>query len=155
MPHIHEKIDFTVDVYVVYKNKVLLRKHDKHKIWLVLGGHIELDEDPVQAAIREVKEEVGLDVEIMGNPCSGAEAEENNKELIPPKFLNMHSITDTHEHISFVYFSLSKTDKIVQQEKEISEECRWVTKEELEDPSLNLKPHVKRYAELALKELAK
>jgi ADP-ribose pyrophosphatase YjhB (NUDIX family) len=62
MSHIHEKIDFTVGVFVVYKDKVLLRKHDKYNLWLCVGGHIELDEDPNEAALREVKEEVGLDV---------------------------------------------------------------------------------------------
>jgi len=35
--------------------KVQLRKHDKYNIWLSVGGHIEPDEDPNQAAIREVK----------------------------------------------------------------------------------------------------
>ena len=30
------------------------------------GGHIEPDEDPVQAVLREVREETGLDVEIVG-----------------------------------------------------------------------------------------
>ena len=45
MPHIHDKIDFTVEVFVVYKNKVLLRKHDKYKLWLSVGGHIELEDD--------------------------------------------------------------------------------------------------------------
>jgi len=46
MAHIHEKIDFTASVFVVHKNKVLLRMHDKYKMWLSVGGHIELDEDP-------------------------------------------------------------------------------------------------------------
>jgi len=55
MPHIHDKIDFTVEVFVVHQKAVLLRRHDKYKIWLSVGGHIELDEDPNQAAIREVK----------------------------------------------------------------------------------------------------
>ena len=62
MPHLHEKIDFTAEVFIVYQNKVLLRKHDKYKMWLSVGGHIELDEEPNQAAVREVKEEAGLDV---------------------------------------------------------------------------------------------
>ena len=65
MPHIHEKVDFTVEVFIVYKDKVLLRKHDKYGIWLSVGGHIELDEDPVQAALREVKEEVCLNIELI------------------------------------------------------------------------------------------
>ncbi len=46
MSHIHEKIDFTVDVFVVHENKVLLRMHDKYHLWLAPGGHIELHEDP-------------------------------------------------------------------------------------------------------------
>jgi len=67
MPHIHDKIDFTVEVFVVYNKKVLLRKHDKYKKWLSVGGHIELDENPNEAAIREVKEEVGIEVELLGS----------------------------------------------------------------------------------------
>ncbi len=57
MAHIHEKIDFTASVYIVFKNKVLLHKHKKLGIWLQPGGHIELDEDPNEAALREAKEE--------------------------------------------------------------------------------------------------
>lgn len=56
MAHIHYKNDFTVEVFVVHQDKVLLRLHDKYKIWLSVGGHIDLDEDPNKAAIREVKE---------------------------------------------------------------------------------------------------
>ena len=64
MPHIHKLIDFTVEVFIVHKHKVLLRRHDKYKKWLSIGGHIELHEDPVEAAIREVKEEVGHEPQI-------------------------------------------------------------------------------------------
>ena len=46
MPHIHEKIDFTVAIFVVHDGKVLLIHHRKLDQWLPLGGHIELDEDP-------------------------------------------------------------------------------------------------------------
>jgi hypothetical protein len=53
MSHLHEKIDFTVEVFVVSGDAVLLRKHDKYKIWLGVGGHIELDEEPTQAAVRD------------------------------------------------------------------------------------------------------
>lgn len=66
MPHLHEKIDFVSSVYIVNGDAVLLRKHDKYKMWLPPGGHIELDEDPSEAAIREAKEEVGLDVTLSG-----------------------------------------------------------------------------------------
>ncbi len=72
MPHIHEKIDFTAEVFIVHKDRVLLRMHDKFKIWLSVGGHVELDEDPIEAAVREVKEEVGLDVTIVGGGRAGS-----------------------------------------------------------------------------------
>ena len=56
MAHIHEKIDFTVAIFVVHDEKILLIHHRKLNKWLPLGGHIELDEDPEQAALREAKE---------------------------------------------------------------------------------------------------
>ena len=46
MAHIHEKIDFTVAIFVVHEGKVLLIHHRNLNKWLPLGGHIELDEDP-------------------------------------------------------------------------------------------------------------
>src|SRR3990167_5005336 len=99
MPHLHDKIDFTVSVFIVFRNKVLLRKHEKYNRWLAVGGHIELNEDPNQAAIREVKEEVGLDV-ILYDFHSRTEHDSSNnyKELIPPVFLNRHAVKPGHEH---------------------------------------------------------
>lgn len=89
MPHIHEKIDFTVEVFIVHKNKLLLRMHDKYKIWLSIGGHIELNEDPNEAAIREVKEEVGLDIDLVDDLRPTIE-DKQMRQLIPPKFLGRH-----------------------------------------------------------------
>ena len=43
MPHLHEKIDFTVAIFVVHEEKVLLIHHRQLDKWLPLGGHIELD----------------------------------------------------------------------------------------------------------------
>jgi 8-oxo-dGTP pyrophosphatase MutT (NUDIX family) len=151
MPHIHEKIDFVVEVFIVYKNTVLLRKHDKYKIWLSVGGHIELDEDPNQAALREVKEEVGLDVTLAPGPMAPAEA--GSTQLIPPRFVNRHAINDKHEHVAFIYFATSDSDKIVAESPDKSDECVWATKEDLQ--TMDLKPHIKYYAECALNELAK
>jgi 8-oxo-dGTP pyrophosphatase MutT (NUDIX family) len=151
MPHINDKIDLTVEVFIVYGNKVLLRRHDKYKIWLSVGGHIELDEDPNQAALREVKEEVGLDVVLLDRRTLKI----NNlkyKELIPPKFLNRHYINDNHEHVTMVYFAVSKTDKINLSEEEKSEEVRWFTKEELDDDRFDLRENIRFYAKEALRE---
>lgn len=152
MPHIHDKIDFTVEVFVVYKNTVLLRKHDKYKIWLSVGGHIELNEDPNQAAVREVKEEVGLDVKIIGTALHFDESEKY-KELIPPKFLNRHRINDAHEHVTMVYFAASESNKTLQGDDEVSDELRWFTREDLDDPRYGIRDGIGHYAKSALKEL--
>lgn len=108
MAHIHDRIDFAVAVFVVYERKVLLVHHRQLGKWLPLGGHIELDEDPETAALREVKEESGLEVELLGErppiTCPGTRA------LITPRFLDVHRISPTHEHIGMIYWARPKTD---------------------------------------------
>lgn len=150
MPHIHEQIDFTAEVFIVYQNRVLLRKHDKYGIWLSVGGHIELDEDPNQAAVREVREEVGLAVSLHYSGVIPLTQRETYQELIPPMFLNRHRINDNHEHISLVYFATATTDQLVLSETERSSGCKWFTPEELDDPIYALSAEMKRYARQAL-----
>ncbi len=153
MPHIHPLIDFTVEVFIVHKDKVLLRKHDKYKKWLSVGGHIELNEDPNQAAVREVKEEVGLDVKL-DDSLKPNYKKNDSLELIPPYFINRHKTTGNHEHVTLVYFGTCKTDKISQPTKEEqSEECRWFSKDEVEQNN-ELLSNIKFYALEALAKLA-
>ncbi len=120
MAHIHEEIDFTASVYVVFENKVLLHKHKKLGLWLPPGGHIELDEDPNQAALREVKEEAGIDIELVGNPAAGLPHMELRQDLIPPKYLNRHFFdkkTGGHEHVDHVYFGRAKSFDVKPEEE--------------------------------------
>ena len=93
MAHIHEKIDFTVAIFVVQQGRVLLIHHRKLDKWLPLGGHVELDEDPEQAALREAREESGLDVELIGERPPTTEP--GTRALIAPRFLDIHRITET------------------------------------------------------------
>ena len=103
MPHLHEKIDYTAAVFVVHDRKVLLVHHRGLDKWLPVGGHIELDEDPETAARREVLEESGLEVDLLGErpPTSG----DGTRALIAPRFLDLHRISDTHEHIGMIYWA--------------------------------------------------
>lgn len=151
MPHIHDKIDFTVDVFVVFQNKVLIRKHEKYHKWLSVGGHIELDENPNQAAIREVKEEVGLDVTLYNPHPTPTHEQEGYTELIPPLYLNIHTISDSHQHMSHVYFAQATSDRISPQtDHEKDAECIWLTREELrKHPEID--ERIKFYAQEALK----
>lgn len=148
MPHIHEKIDFVSEVFVVYNNKVLLRKHDKYNIWLSVGGHIELDEDPVQAAIREVKEEVGLDIKIV-NPTGEYKTRsgEDYKELNLPISLNRHRMSPIHEHVCFVYFAKCDTDKVIPEKD--TDQWKWCSLDEIDDLQ-SINDNTRFYAKMAL-----
>lgn len=45
--------------------KVLLVDHKKAGLWLPSGGHVEPDEDPKDAVVREVKEELGIEADFL------------------------------------------------------------------------------------------
>lgn len=150
MSHIHSEpgqIDHTVEVFVVHDKRVLLRKHDKYDIWIGVGGHIELDEDPNQASIREVSEEVGLDIKLW-TPRPLAKAGKDI-ELIPPMFMNIHPVNDTHRHIAYVYFATS-THRDVTPENE-HDEWRWLSREEVEQNKIGMDVNIQDYARTALK----
>lgn len=162
MPHIHTnpgEIDYTADVFVVYRDKVLFRFHDKHKIWLVPGGHIEVNELPEDAAVREVNEETGLEVTLyqaddvpVFESADGVSAD--YRELSRPLFMNIHAVSDAHRHISLVYAAKAESDEIIEPEgAEKSGGCLWLTREELAaHPDIH--PSMKRYGLAALDLLA-
>jgi 8-oxo-dGTP pyrophosphatase MutT (NUDIX family) len=155
MPHIHtapRQVDHTVEVFIVHENKVLLRMHDKYKIWLSVGGHIELDEDPNQAALREVKEEVGLDATLYTPQPPPDFATDDYKELIPPISINRHRISPTHEHVTYMYYATTQSDKVTPENPE--DEWHWFTKAELEAGHGKIIDSIRHYALTALNTLS-
>ncbi|PIR03834.1 MAG: hypothetical protein COV59_04160 [Candidatus Magasanikbacteria bacterium CG11_big_fil_rev_8_21_14_0_20_39_34] len=144
MGHIHEKVDFTSEVFVFFEDKVLLRKHDKYHLWLGAGGHIELHEDPNQAAIREVKEEVGLDIILVNPTHTPLLSLEYSQDLVPPFFMNRHKINDTHEHVCLIYAGITHDDTLTLSETEKSESCQWLTRQDVIE-NTEIQPHIKKY----------
>lgn len=147
--HIHEKIDFTVAIFVVQNGKVLLIHHRKLDKWLPLGGHIELDEDPEQAAIREAKEESGLEVELLGErpPTTSP----GTRALIAPRFLDIHRITDTHEHIGMIYWARPRNGSLALAAEE-HHDIRWCSRDDLDTLQPAMSDAVKWYCCTAIDE---
>lgn len=151
MPHLHEKIDFTVALFVVDAGRVLLVHHRRLGRWLPLGGHIELDEDPEAAALREAKEESGLDVELLGErpPTTGP----GTRALIAPRFLDIHRISDTHEHVGLIYWARPAGGELrLAADEHLA--IRWCDIGALEHLDPPLSSAVKWYARKALEEMA-
>jgi 8-oxo-dGTP diphosphatase len=146
MPHIHEKYDFTIAAFLVFKDKVLLVNHPRYGKWMAPGGHIELDEDPDEALFREVKEETGFDdIEVLSSKPTLKE----RKVLFTPNYVDVHDANPPHKHISLIYFARVKHDQHIKSDEHT--EARWLTVEELENPNNNIPADIIFYAKEAIK----
>jgi len=93
---------FTVTGFLVDDGRVALHWHRKEQMWLPAGGHVEPDEDPVQAVLRETLEETGIDAEVVAaaEPYGFARP----AQLPPPIVILVEDIADgPHQHIDMIY----------------------------------------------------
>ena len=133
---------FSATCYVVRvvggEPKVLLHLHKKHNNWYGLGGHVESDEDPVAAAIREAKEEAGINVTIL--PSKKLHHFKHADEVSPPLFIFDQEIDGAHRHIDCIYVGTTKGEvKMAEQYKwfsvgdldsaDLQEDTRYIAKE--------------------------
>jgi 8-oxo-dGTP pyrophosphatase MutT (NUDIX family) len=151
MPHLHERIDFTVVIFVVHDGQVLLVHHRALNRWLPVGGHIELDEDPEAAALREAREESGFEVELLGErpPTTG----NGTRALIAPRFLDIHRINPTHEHIGMIYWARPKNGSVPILAAAEHHDIRWCRGEELDELQPPLSAAVRWYCLQVLAEV--
>ena len=151
MGHIFYDLDYTVSVFIVHGESVLLVHHRKLEKWLPVGGHIEIGEDPETAALREAKEESGLDIELVGDrpPRSFP----GTTILTAPSYLDIHDIQGDHRHIGMIYFARAATAEIRLAEAE-HHAIRWFTREDLADPERAVPEAIQFYANEALDRLA-
>lgn len=122
------KTDLVVAGYISHQDKVLLIHHRKLDLWLPVGGHIDENETPDQALLREIKEEVNIDVEILNEndiPLAG-----NVKQnLATPFCVNVHSVGD-HDHCCFFYICKALDPERLKINKELKA-FEWFTKDDL------------------------
>ncbi len=116
--------EFVSTTYLVKNGKVLLNFHQDIKKFIPLGGHIKKDELPCEAAIREAKEESGLDIELVDiNDLK-------NKNLTQNFDIQLDIIKPMHHHINLSYIGkiiggeqLEKSDR--------DTELKWFSPEEI------------------------
>jgi 8-oxo-dGTP pyrophosphatase MutT (NUDIX family) len=145
MPHLHDLIDFTVALFIVQNGQVLVILHRKLGKWLPIGGHIELDEDPEQAALREAREESGLEIELLGERPPTTEP--GTRALIAPRVL------DTHEHIGMIYFARPIGGSLALAAEEHLD-IRWCSPEALDRLDPPMSGAVKWYCRKAIQEVS-
>lgn len=135
MPHIHDLYDFTVSAYIVHpiEPKICLHLHKKFNKWMQIGGHVELNEDPLEALTHEMEEEAGLHrdkykiLQLFDQPQGSG-----YKQLPLPININVHPIEGVHQHIDIVYLVRSKVTVFKPQPNE-SQDIRWFTREQIEE----------------------
>ncbi len=139
---------FTATVYILDEKtkQVLLIHHKKLDKWLPPGGHIDPNETPPEAAIREAKEETGLDVELIKQENIWVD-KPNAKSLVRPYLclleeIPAHGDKPAHQHIDQIFIGRPIGGETNHNGEEVHD-MKWFTWEELQE----LKPEVEIFEE--------
>src|SRR5437867_7323611 len=121
--------DFTATTFVVHEARTLLLLHRKLGKWFPPGGHIDPHELPDHAAIREVREESGLEVELLAR----ASRLGSIPVLPQPYCILLEDISPGHQHIDLIYFARVRGGSLSHAARE-ARAARWFTWEDLDAP---------------------
>ncbi len=122
------KRHFCASAFVInpINKKILLVKHKDYDKWLQPGGHIEEDETPEEAAIREVYEETGIKITILG------ERFPREDDLVRPLGIQCNRKENGDRHIDIIYYAKPNDLEAPLKINDESLDIRWFTRNELE-----------------------
>jgi 8-oxo-dGTP diphosphatase len=114
--------------------KALLVHHKKLDKWFWPGGHQDDNENPVEAVIREVEEETGIDVSM--NLNASHPIDERASYIARPNYLLEELIParahePLHYHLDMIYVVRIPEQRIAHNKSE-HHDARWFTLEEIE-----------------------
>lgn len=109
-----------------YDKKILLVKHADYDKWLQPGGHIEPDETPEDAAVREVYEETGIKIKLLG------ERFPREDDFIRPLGVQCNRKKDGNRFIDIIYAAVPNNPNEELKINEESIEAGWFSRNELE-----------------------
>ena len=125
---------FTVSGFVSDGGRTALHWHPRIAKWLPPGGHVERDEDPIEAVLREVREETGIEVEVL--PTAAPFAHTQPAQLAAPATIGVYDLErdgatpGPHQHIDFIYFT-QPVDGAAVELPDGDEGWQWVAEETL------------------------
>ncbi|MBV9013858.1 MAG: NUDIX domain-containing protein [Pseudonocardiales bacterium] len=95
--------------------RIGLIRHPRLGKWMLPGGHVEPDENPAEAALREVAEETGLAARLMPGPGPDEPDGANEPSVIAPWWIvEQHAPGERREpqphiHVDHLYLALAET----------------------------------------------
>lgn len=110
------------------EREVLLILHKKLEVWLPPGGHVEADELPDQAVLREIREETGVEATILPNRL-GIDPE-GCVELETPFLILLENILGdwSHNHIDLIYLCRAPKTRLHPDVREVND-AGWFSEE--------------------------
>lgn len=127
----------TATTYVVCDGATALHRHKRQDLWLPPGGHVDRDELPHEAALREVEEETGLDAALVAERDDFESAA--TTPLPEPQHTHLVDINRAdgdvgHQHIDLVFYAETEDREIDPGDGEVApDDWTWVTPDELRE----------------------
>ncbi len=129
--------EFTGTAFIFNKErtKILLIFHKKLQWWLPPGGHMDANEYPHETALREVREETGLNVTLIPS-WNDLKIVAPYEHQVPTPYCVLHEHIpaykdkEAHIHIDFIYLTEADTMQLTINVNEVTD-AQWFTKDEV------------------------